>query len=102
MGVLVLALLLPAADPDDGLAKKMLPIYVKDAETYSIAVESDPKKALEFRKEPIFEWVNPVRSTTQGTLFVWLREGRPAAVGCFFSYPHQKLPGRVISHELHA
>jgi hypothetical protein len=102
MGVLGLMMMLVAADPDDGLAKKMLPVYQKDAEGYSIAVESAPKKALELKKEPVFEWANPVRSTTQGTLFVWLRDGRPAAIGCFFSYPHRQLPGRVVAHELHA
>ena len=33
MGVLGLMLLLAAAEPDDGVAKKMLPIYVKEAQT---------------------------------------------------------------------
>ena len=102
MGALSLTLLLVAADPDEGLAKKMLPIYVKDAETYSIAVESAPKKALELKKEPVFEWLNPARNTQQGAVFLWLRDGRPAALACIFSYPHHKLPGRVLMHELHA
>jgi hypothetical protein len=102
MGALGLALLFVAADPDDGLAKKMLPIYVKEAETYSIAVASDPKKSLELKKDPVFEWLNPARSTQQGAVFLWLRDGRPAALGCFFSHPHEKLPGRQVVHELHA
>jgi hypothetical protein len=99
---LCLTLLLPGPDPDDGLAKKMLPIYVKEAEEYAIAVASDPKMPLELRKEPVFVWSNAARSTTQGAVFVWLREGRPAALGCIFSHPHPTLPGRVIRHELHA
>jgi hypothetical protein len=102
MGTLGLALLLVAADPDDGLAKKMLPIYVKEVETYSIAIESGPKKALELKKEPVFEWLNPPRSAQQGALFVWLRDGRPAALACVFSHPDDKLPGRKVVHELHA
>jgi hypothetical protein len=102
MSLLALTLPLLAAEPDDGLAKKMLPIYVKDAEAYSMAVESDPKKQLEFRKEPVFEWLNRSRGDTQGTLFVWLRDGRPAAIATIFSYPHERLPGRVVMHELHA
>ena len=100
--MLLMCLLLAAADPDGGLAKKMLPIYVKEAETYSIAVESNPKKALELKREPIFEWLNPARSDQQGAVFVWLRDGRPAALGCVFSHPHAKLPGRQVMHELHA
>lgn len=91
-----------AAEPDVGLAKKMLPIYVKEAEAYSLAIESAPKKALELKKEPVFEWVNPDRSNQQGAVFLWLREGRPAALACIFSHPHEKLPGRQVMHELHA
>jgi hypothetical protein len=97
-----LVLLVVAADTDDGLAKKMLPIYVKEAAEYSIAVESAPRKALELRKEPVFEWSNPVRSgVQQGVVFLWLRDGRPAALGCVFSQPAQ-LPGRRVFHEFHA
>jgi hypothetical protein len=90
------------AEPDTGLAKQMLPIYVKEAETYSLVVESTPKQPLELRKEPVFEWLNPDRNAQQGAVFLWLREGRPAALACIFSHPHEKLPGRQIMHELHA
>jgi hypothetical protein len=104
IGILTPTLLLTAADPDDGLSKKMLPIYVKEVEAYTLTVESAPKKELELKKEPVLEWANPGRDKglSQGALFVWLREGRPAAVACIASYPNKKLPGRVISHELHA
>src|SRR6185437_15348970 len=55
------------------------------------------------KKEPIFEWTNPIRSTLQhGVIFLWLRDGRPAALGCIFSQQDPKLPGRRIIHELHA
>jgi hypothetical protein len=102
MGILSLMVLLAGADPDDGLAKKMLPIYVKEVETYSLAVESAPKHPLELKKEPVFECLNPARSAHQGAVFLWLRDGRPAALACIFSHPHRKLPGRLIRHELHA
>jgi hypothetical protein len=102
MTFLTVLLVLAAADTDDSLAKKMLPIYVKEVEAYSLAVESAPKRELELKKEPIFEWLNPARNTQQGTIFLWLRDGRPAALACIFSAPHQKLPGRRINHELHA
>ena len=102
MGSLGLTLLLFAADPDEGLAKKMLPIYAKEAETYSIAVASVPKKRLELKKEPVFEWANLARGTTQGVVYLWLRDGRPSALGCIFTYPHANLPGRAVVHELHA
>ena len=103
MGFLSLTLLLTAAEPDDGLAKKMLPIYVREAAEYSIAVESEPKKNLELKKEPIFEWSNPVREgLQQGVLFLWLRDGRPSTLGCFFSEPEGRHKGRKVMHEFHA
>jgi hypothetical protein len=102
MGILSLILVLAADDPGEGLAKKMLPIYVKEVETYSLTVESAPKKELELKKQPVFEWINPARNWTQGVVFIWVRDGRPAALACIFSHPHQKLPGRQIVHELHA
>src|SRR5262245_52618107 len=103
MSLLSLLLLLPAADPEAIPARKMLPIYVKEAESYSLAVESAPTKTLELKKESVFEWLNPTRDGGQhGMLFLWLREGRPAALACIFSHPHDRLPGRKINHELHA
>src|SRR5258708_21857768 len=98
-----LMLLVVAADPDDGLAKKMLPVYVNEAAEYSIAVESAPKQALELKKEPVFEWSNPIRSgLQQGVVFLWLRDGRPAAFGSIFSQPEAKPLGRRVIHEFHA
>jgi hypothetical protein len=98
-----LMLLVVAADPADGLAKKMLPVYQKEIAEYSLAVESAPKQALELTKEPVFEWTNPVRSgLQQGVVFLWLRDGRPAALGCIFSNPDGRLPGRRVYHEFHA
>jgi hypothetical protein len=102
MNILIFLLLLAGADPDENLAKKMLPIYVKEVEAYTVAVESGSEKPLPFTKEPVFEWLNPARNAQQGAVFLWLREGRPAALACIFSDPYDKLPGRKIMHELHA
>jgi hypothetical protein len=97
-------LLAPADDnPTETLAKKMLPIYVQEASEYTIAVATAPKKELEFKKEPIFEWSNPTREgLQQGVAFLWVREGRPSALASIFSQPHEKPSGRQIVHELHA
>jgi hypothetical protein len=102
MGLLSLVLVLAADEPVERLAKKMLPIYVKEVETYSLAVESAPNRPLDLKKEPVFEWLNPARNAQQGTVFLWLLDGRPAALACIFSNADDKLPGRKIMHELHA
>lgn len=103
MTFLGLLLLLAADDRNDSLAKKMLPVYRKEIAEYSLAVESAPKKELELTKEPLFEWSNPVDAGgQQGVVFLWLRDGRPAALGCIFSEPEGRLKGRKVIHELHA
>ncbi len=101
MSILSLLLVLAAADRDDSLAQKMLPIYVKEASEYSIAVESAPQRPLEFKKEPVFEWSNPVGQggIHQGAIFLWLRDGRPAALGDIFSHPVPGWKGRKVLHE---
>ena len=103
MGLLSLILVLAADEPLESLSKKMLPIYVKEVTAYSVAVESAPKKELELKKEPVFEWSNPVREgLQQGVIFLWLRDERPAALGCIFSHPDDRFPGRRVLHEFHA
>ena len=102
MDLLCLLLMLGADDPTDALSKKMLPIYVKEAAEYSLAIESAPKKVLELKKDPVFEWLNPTRDKGQhGMVFLWLRDGRPAALACIFSHPFEQPRGRKINHELH-
>src|SRR5262245_10596158 len=103
--MVILSLLVAmGADPTDDLAKKMLPIYVKEASEYSLSVESDPKKPLEFKKEPVLEWSNPGRDGLfpQGVVFLWLRDSRPAAIGSIWSEPEERLKGRKLFHEFHA
>src|SRR5262245_36480160 len=101
MSMLSLLLLLSPDEAGDRLAKKLLPIYVKEVESYSLAVESAPKKELELKKEPIFEWSNPVeQELNQGVIFLWLRDGRPAALGGVFSHLVPKPKGRKFLHEL--
>ena len=81
----------------------MLPIYVKEAETYSIAVESAPKKALELKKEPVFEWLNPARKRrSRAPSSCGCATAGPRRSACVFSHPHAQAPGRQVMHELHA
>jgi hypothetical protein len=101
MALLSLLVLLAADDPAESFAKKMLPIYRKDMSEYSITVESDPKKELEMLKEPVNEWTNPVREghLVEGVVFLWVRDGRPAAIGGIVSHPAPGREGIKILHE---
>ena len=103
MGVLAAMLVLVAADPVEALGKAMLPIYAREAAEYAMAVESAPKQPLELTKRPVFEWSNPTREgVQQGVVYLWLRDGRPAALGSIFSEPEGRHRGRKVMHEFHA
>jgi hypothetical protein len=104
VGLWCVLLLAPGADePVEDLAKRMLPVYVREAADYTLAAESAPKRSVELKREPVFEWSNPTREgLQQGVVFVWLRDGRPAAIGSIFSQPNEKPAGRQVIHELHA
>jgi hypothetical protein len=100
VGFLVLLPLLFADDSAESLAKKMLPIYRQEIAEYSLAVESAPRKELELKKEPVFEWSNPVgQGLHQGVIWLWLRDGRPAALCDIFSHPVPGWKGRKVLHE---
>ena len=111
MGILCFLLTLLADDtgaplpPKDspeaaGLAKTMLPIYLKEAEAYSLAVESDPARKLDFKKEPVFEWSTATAGGVhQGVIFLCLRNGQPSALVGIFSHPAEGWKGRKILHE---
>ena len=103
MGVFVLMLALAADDPGKDLAKAMLPIFQKEAAEYTFALETIPKKPLEWKKEPVYEWSNPTaKGQMNGAVYLWLRDGRPAVFGCIFSQPHDTPLGRQLIHEMHA
>jgi hypothetical protein len=44
--------------------------------------------ALENPKEPVLRWTNPFAGRVYGNTYVWLQNGRPAAVGCMFRNFH--------------
>jgi hypothetical protein len=103
--MLLLTLLLSAGadQPLDALAKKMLPVYAREAAEYTIAVESAPDKPLDLKKDAVFEWSNPIREgLQQGVVYLWLQDGRPAALASIFSQPTEKPAGRQLNHEFHA
>lgn len=102
MFILGVVLLLGADDSLESLSKWLKPIYVKEVAEYAIAVESAPDKPLQLKQESIFECVNPARSAQHGAVFLWLRDGRPAALACIYSASRPQLGGRLIMHELHA
>jgi len=61
------------------------------------AEEADSEVVL--REQPILRWSNPERGEIYGNVFLWTRNGRPAAVGSLFKWYS---PFQHMSHEFHS
>lgn len=73
------------AQPDAYTAEKLQPYFQRVAESYEITVE---KKELKLRKQPLMNWKNPVRTQSQGALYVWDLDGRPQVLGSVFTFEY--------------
>jgi hypothetical protein len=54
---------------------------------------------LDNPKEPVLRWTNPSAGRVYGNTYVWLHDGRPAAVGCMFRYfdPWREFNGELAA-----
>lgn len=55
--------------------------------------------ALESTKESVLRWTNPSAGRVYGNTYVWLHQGRPAAVECLYRYfdPYQSFNGELVA-----
>ena len=87
----------PAARPPD--EKTELAELLDDARHYAIRA-TKPEADLKLRETPVLNFTNPERNQERGSIFVWLHEGRPAAIGQFFRFNIRDR--RVKKHALHS
>jgi len=91
----------PAAEaaPDDA-AKAALEQFVADAKAYTITMRDAKESRLELSPQPLLHWANPARNGEDGAVFVWLKDGRPEAIGSVFEFP---VRGSVVrKHAFHS
>jgi hypothetical protein len=76
-------------------------VFREMAGEYEISSADSPRRACSLRTTPVLRWNQPVRGGDDGAVYVWLDNGRPAAIGTVFAWP---LPDgdRVVTHEMHA
>jgi hypothetical protein len=95
---------LAADDPEAARAERerLMKLHLGDALEYTIYRDASQHEKLDFRKEPVYVWTNPVRTSQQdGVVFIWTGRGRPEAIGTIFSSP--TAGGlRSVHHELHS
>lgn len=89
--VLVLAAQAPSAPPpsltpeeDKQAAAERMKEMKELAKVYTLRRISD-NKDYELRPEPVLRWNNPVSGVSDGTIFVWMRDGRPALAAQIFT-----------------
>jgi hypothetical protein len=100
---LLLVLALAADEPEAARAQRerLFKLHQGDALEYTIYRDASRKERLEFRKEPVYVWTNPVRTTQQdGLVFIWTGRGRPEAIGTVFSSAGGS--DRGVNHEFHS
>jgi hypothetical protein len=99
--LLVLLLLFALAGDDPEAAKAQRELHLGDAHENTIYRDAGRKQPVEFRKQLIYVWTNPVRATQQdGLVFVWTSRRRAEAVGTIFSSTAG--PVRWFAHEFHS
>jgi len=100
-------LLIPAqanSSAGDRQQKKWNDFYATQAASYAINVADDLTQQLMLRPEPVLFWSNNIRGgETNGSVFVWTRDGRAEVVGTVFSYLDRSDPRqRFIAHSFHS
>ena len=91
----------PPAAPSGKTLERLQALHQLEAERWQLYLDPAHQAQAELLKKPIYIWTNPTRAGTQnGAVYVWLENGRPAAIGSVFSHPEKQK--RMICHEFHA
>lgn len=101
--VLSILLALGADEPEAARTQRdrLVKLHLGDALEYTMYRDASQKEKLEFRKEPVYVWTNPVRTSQQdGLVFIWTGRGRPEAIGTIFS--SAAAGQRGVNHEFHS
>jgi hypothetical protein len=90
-----------AASSSPEALERLQALHLSEAQRWQLYLDAEHNAKAALQTKPIYIWTNPTRSGgQQGAVFVWLADGRPAAIGSVFSHPEEKK--RVVCHELHA
>ena len=76
-------------------------LFREHATGYKLVIEGNEKSEVKLLADPILHWSQPVRGGAEGSVFLWVLEGRPVAIGTLFIWPMGN-GKQGISHELHS
>jgi hypothetical protein len=98
LAFLAVGLAAAAADEDRGRAEAAEADRLCAAELPRWQFTAD-SSVLDTPKESVLRWTNPFAGRVYGNTYVWLREGRPAAVCCLYRYfdPYRSFNGELVA-----
>lgn len=98
LGCLLLSI--PAFGQETPLAENTeLADLLESARKYEIRT-TKPDAPLKLREPPVLNFTNPERNQERGSVFVWMQNDRPAAIGQFFCF--NVMDRRMTKHALHS
>ena len=65
---------------------------------YDMVLGTNAKSKLTFKSKPLYRWTVLISGRNDGSLFLWLKDGRPEVAGCVITRPS----ARLIYHEFHS
>ncbi len=86
----------PATESDSAAA---IAKFTKEAAEYDLRLSNSPSTPLQVLPTPLLKWSNPARTSEDGAVFLWLKDGRPEVIGGMFTYKLQKV---FKKHEFHS
>ena len=108
LGIPAMLLSLDAEDSpvkNAALEQRLREINLAEARTWDIYLDAAHQTKADFIERPVYLWTNPTKGSGQyGSVFLWVYQGRPAAIGSFFGHPMAQGTGerRRMVHEFHA
>jgi hypothetical protein len=76
-------------------------LFRKQAAGYKVVIEGDGQGEVKLRPDPLLHWSQPVRGGSDGAVYLWVKGGRPIAIGTLFIWPMRN-GKQGVSHELHS
>src|SRR5262245_6311950 len=75
---------------DDQIEKERavaaLELCRKGAKEYRLCFEDQQRTELVLNPDPVLRWSNPSVGSIHGSVFIWMHQGRPAAVASIFKW----------------
>ena len=75
--------------------KAALEAVLNDAKSYEIVLEGNGSSRLELLPRSILNWSSAERNDENGGVFVWMKDGRPEAIGAIWSL-YRKATDQVV------